>query len=102
MQVRSAVSYLDTFTMSAFNSEENIQSGRVEWHDTIQKAISDRGLDEEVAATVSNTTINDDGCNNNNEDENESCSSAYRSCWKLTLAQANGKLWGGGAGGSVL
>ena len=69
---------------------------------SLQKAISDRGLDEEVAATVSNTTINDDGCNNNNEDENESCSSAYRSCWKLTLAQANGKLWGGGAGGRGL
>jgi hypothetical protein len=66
-------------------------------------------LAEEVAATDSNTTINgkkfynkDDGYKNNNKDENEICSSASRSCWKLTLAQANGKLWGGGAGGSVL
>jgi hypothetical protein len=96
----------------AFNSEENIQSGRVECHDTIQEAILERGLAEELAPTVSNTTINgkksyniDDGYKKNNKDENESCSSscsASRSCWKLTLAQANGKLWGGGAGGSVL
>jgi hypothetical protein len=34
--------------MSAPKSEENIQSGRVEWHDTIQKAILERVLAEEM------------------------------------------------------
>ena len=93
--------------MSAFNSEENIRSGRVEWHNTIQKAILDKGLDEEVAAIATNTTItektsynNNNGHKNNDDNENESYFGNLS--WKQTLAQANGKLWGGGAGGRGL
>jgi hypothetical protein len=92
-------------------SSLKIQSGRVECHKTIQKALSERGGsldDEEVAADVSYTIITEKKSNNSNDDHNkrdddynkneESCFPHHLS-WKQTIAQANGKLWGGGAGG---